>query len=133
MKAAPELSVQPSAHMAYTGVLAAPAELRGCAEGGHVIIVRLHPWQGSLQTIIAHVPIAPTHQAHKAAELQIAQINAAAKHGANTISISAPLAKHILICHNSVITQHESHHPASAAPEKAPELEQAADLFREAA
>lgn len=124
---------QATCSMAYEGTLCAPVELRATEGGQYAIVLELLPSKSALQTIVAHVPVEPGETARRQAELQVQRINAAQKHGANAIQICAPLAQHRLICRAAKITAFESHHPASAAPEKAPEVHKVADLFEAAA
>lgn len=118
-----------TADISYTGTLCAPVELRACASGGHTIIVRMHPARDGQHVIEARAPVAAFAQAYAQAERLVDEINAAAKHGLSTITISAPLHHHHLVCSHATIAEHHAHHPASAAPQRAPDVVKVADLF----
>lgn len=124
---------QATCDMHYEGTLCAPVELRLCDDGSYTITLHMHPTASGLHSVVAHVPVEQSESARKQAEQLVARINAAQKHGHNAIILSAPLRAHKLICRDASIIAHESHHPNSATPEKAPAIEKVADLFAEAA
>ena len=124
---------QATCNMHYEGTLCAPVELRATEGGGHTIRLQMHPTASALNSLVAYVPVEQGEPARRQAEQLVARINAAQKHGKNAIQFNAPLARHKLICSDARIDWHESDHPNSAAPEKAPAIEKVADLFAEAA
>lgn len=118
-----------TAELQYTGTLAQPAELRSCEGKGHTIVMQIYPSSQSDHIIIVHSPIAPTPAAYHAAERVVDEINAAAKHGDNTITVAAALQHQQLHLRQAHIVAHAAHHPASAAPQRAPQVVKVADLF----